>query len=79
MIGSMSKGMQIYHSKKELDKQCKIHNLHRKAEEAFVSSFLPAIPGTFAKTLHTIDKQVPEFAYGQNERVALDATRPNGQ
>jgi hypothetical protein len=61
MVGISSKPLEIYNFKKELDKQCTLHNLYNKAEEAFGSTFLPKLPKDRAKTLHIIDSQITNF------------------
>jgi hypothetical protein len=62
MIGSSSKGREIFDYKKELNHQIETHKLYEKAEEAFISTFLPSIPKSLEKLLHNIDSQLTAFA-----------------
>jgi hypothetical protein len=62
VIGSSSKGIEIFSYKRELNQQIENHQLYEKAEAAFTSTFLKVIPESLEKTLHNLDSQLTAFA-----------------
>jgi hypothetical protein len=60
-IGTSSKPRHLYEYKRALDKYFREHRIYERAEEYFVTTFLPKLPERFDRNINALDKQVMEI------------------